>query len=96
MGAPTLNRINVITYIGYGSGTGETPETALTDYQYNRQQFYNADLSSMPPIYSTTKWVYIIRHGSGAEYSKLQIELMDSINSTSGNKRIYQVKYGNL
>jgi hypothetical protein len=96
MGAPTLNRINVITYIGYGEGTGETPETALTDYQYNAQQFYVADLSEMPPSYTPTKRVYIIKHGNGTDHSKLQIDYMQSITSTSGNKRIYQVKYGNL
>jgi hypothetical protein len=96
MGSPTLNRINVITYVGYGSGTGVTQETALTDYKYNAQQFYVADLSEMPPVYNLTKQVYIIRHGNGTVYSKVQINYMQSITSTSGNKRIYQVNYKNL
>jgi hypothetical protein len=96
MGAPVQNRLNVITYIGYGSGTGETPETALTDYQYDRQQFYIADLSTMPPTYNLTNFVYIVKHGNGTAHSKVQISYMQSITSTSGNKRIYKVKYANL
>lgn len=71
MGAPTLNRINVITYIGYGEGNGETGDTALTDYQYDQQQFYTADLSEMPPTYTLNKWVYIIKHGNGTDHSKV-------------------------
>jgi hypothetical protein len=93
MGAPTLNRLNVITYAGYGSGDGNTGETALTDYQYDQQQFYIADLSTMPPAYNLTKTVYIIKHGNGTDHSKVQISYMQSITSTSGNKRIYQVNY---
>jgi hypothetical protein len=93
MGAPILNRLNIISYVGYGSGDGETGETALTDYLYDRQQFYTADLSTMPPAYNLTKRVYIIKHGNGTDYSKVQISYMQSINSTSGNKRIYEVKY---
>jgi hypothetical protein len=96
MGAPTLNRINVMTYIGYGSGDGETADTALTDYRYGAWQFYDADLSEMPPIYSTTKWVYIIKHGNGTDHSKVQIDKMQSITSTSGNRRIYKVNYKKL
>jgi hypothetical protein len=96
MGAPTLNRINVITYIGYGSGDGETADTALTDYLYNAQQFYTADLTTMPPTYSLTKWVYIIKHGNGTDYSKVQISYMQSFTSTAGNRRIYEVAYKKL
>jgi hypothetical protein len=96
MGAPTLNRLNVITWVGYGSGDGATGDTALTDYLYNAQQFYVADLSTMPPTYSLTKRVYIIKHGNGTDYSKVQIDYMQSITSTSGNKRIYEVKYKKL
>jgi hypothetical protein len=96
MGAPTQNRLNVMTYVGYGSGTGATPETALTDYKYNAQQFYVADLSTMPPTYNLTRQVYIIKHGNGTDHSKLQIHYMQSITSTSGNKRIYKVNYKKL
>lgn len=96
MGVPTLSRLNVITYIGYGSGNGESPETALTDYQYDQQQFYIADLSDMPPTYNLTKLVYIIKHGNGTDHSKVQITNMQSITSTSGNKRIYVVNYKKL
>jgi hypothetical protein len=97
MGSPAENRLNVITYIGYGSGTGTIGSEPLTDYQYNQYQFYNADLSTMPPVYSTTKWVYIIRHGNGTDYSKVQIVTMNSISSAkNGNSRIYQINYAPL
>jgi hypothetical protein len=96
MGAPSLNRLNVMTYVGYGGGDGNTPGTALTDYQYNQDQFYDANLSTMPPTYNLTKRVYIIKHGNGTDHSKLQIDYMQSISSTSGNKRIYRVNYKNL
>jgi hypothetical protein len=97
MGDPTENRINVMTYIGYGSGNGDSASTPLTDYNYSAQQFYNANLSEMPPIYSTTQRVYIIRHGNGTEYSKVQITSMGTINSAKdGNRRIYQINYALL
>lgn len=91
MGAPVLNRLNVITYVGYGAGTGATVGDPLTDYKYNAKQYYTADLSTMPPVYSLTRQVYIVRHGNGADHSKIQITALDTVASTKGNKRIYSL-----
>jgi hypothetical protein len=49
----------------------------------------------MPPTYSLTQQVYIIRHGDGNNYSNVQITEMDTQASTKGNKRIYSIKYQN-
>jgi hypothetical protein len=96
MGEPVLNRLNVISYAGYGKGSGDTVEDPLTDYKYNAKQYYSANLSTMPPVYSMTNQVYIIKHGDGVHYSKLQIRSMDSLASTRGNRRVYLVKYRNF
>jgi hypothetical protein len=96
MGAPVLNRLNMISYVGYGSGTGTTAEDPLTDYKYNAKQYYIADLSTMPPVYSLTRHVYIIRHGNGSDYSKVQITALDTIASTKGNRRVFSLTYQNF
>jgi hypothetical protein len=95
MGLPVLNRLNVITYVGYGEGTG-TEGDPLTDYKFNANQYYNADLSTMPPVYSITKQVYIVKHGTGEAYSRVQITAMDTQASTKGNKRIFIITYQNF
>jgi hypothetical protein len=97
MGAPAERTINVMTYIGYGSGDGSSAEVPLTDYKFNKKQFYNADMSDMPPVYSVTNQVYVITHGDGVSHSKVQITAMESIVSAkNGNRRIYQIKYAPL
>jgi hypothetical protein len=79
-----LRRLNVITYKGYGVETdtannGSSRDTAFgLGYAYDKHQFYyNPPMPDgslrMPPDFKPTGWVYIIRHGNGAEYSKLQI-----------------------
>jgi hypothetical protein len=96
MGAPALNRLNVITYVGYTSGTG-TEDDPLTGYAYDQKQYYEADLSTMPPVFSVTNRVYIVKHSDGEHYSKVQITAMDSISSAKkGNKRIYAIVYETL
>jgi hypothetical protein len=98
MGDATLNQLNVITYIGYGSGTGtgDSKDSPLTDYKYNAKQYYHANLSTMPPVYSVTRQVYIVRHGDGLHYSKMHIIALESLPSTSGAKRIYAMRYENF
>jgi hypothetical protein len=98
MGAPTLNQINVMTYIGYGSGTGDglSEGSPLTDYKYNAQAYYHADLSTMPPPYSVTRQVYIVRHGDGVHYTKMHIAGLETQSSTGGEKRIFALRYENF
>ncbi|MDR1933760.1 MAG: hypothetical protein LBQ57_13165 [Spirochaetales bacterium] len=77
--------LNTMTYIGYGSGDGES-SNAFWDYKYNAKQFYHFDLSAaMPPptsAYSATKNVYIIKNGAGNGYIELQISDIET--PTSG------------
>jgi hypothetical protein len=88
-GTTTAN-LNKITYIGYGQGAG-TASDNFFDYQYNADQFYTADLATMPPVYNATKRVYIIRHGDGSGYTELQITSMEG--GTSGAPRVYTGYY---
>jgi hypothetical protein len=96
MGSPTLNQLNVISYVGYGEGDGLTEATPLTHYQYNARQYYNANLSTMPPVYSETRQVYIVKHGDGEHYSKMHIRALETLPSTSGAKRIFVMRYQNF
>ncbi|MDR2617407.1 MAG: hypothetical protein LBC62_00930, partial [Treponema sp.] len=93
MGSPVLNQLNVISYVGYGSGNGLTEDNPLTDYRYNAQAYYSANLSTMPPVYSVTRQVYIVRHGDGEHYTRMHIIAMETTPSTSGAKRIFAVRY---
>jgi hypothetical protein len=102
MGPPEKDSLNFITFLGYGNITsdaasGDTAEDPYSDYQYDQKQFYIADTSTMPPVYTLTNRVYIIRHADGLTYSKIQITAMDSISSTSsGSRRIYKILYSGL
>jgi hypothetical protein len=73
-------RINVMTFTGYGNEDkkdGKTKAAALSaSFRYNKKQFYAA--RGMPPSYSLTSRVYIIRHGDGGGESKLQIRVYES------------------
>ncbi|MDR1949386.1 MAG: hypothetical protein LBQ38_08340 [Spirochaetaceae bacterium] len=76
-------RLNVITFKGYDNENqataGLTQETAFSlGYLYDKKQFYyNPPLPNgglrMPPDFRATNQVYIVRHGNGADYSKVQI-----------------------
>jgi hypothetical protein len=96
MGSPVLNQLNVISYVGYGTGGGEIEADPLTDYRYNARQYYRADLSTMPPVYSVTRQVYIVKHGDGEHYSKMHITALETLPSTSGAKRIFMIRYKNF
>jgi hypothetical protein len=79
---PVKQILNVITYAGYPSGDGLTPETRFgyhapgdmavySPYDFNKKQAYT--MRGMPPNYTPTKQVYIVRHGDGVKYSKVQL-----------------------
>jgi hypothetical protein len=73
-------RINVMTFAGYGNETkrdGKTRSVAFSaSFSYNKRQFYSA--RGMPPAYTVTSRVYIIRHGDGRGESKVQIRAYES------------------
>jgi hypothetical protein len=81
MGVPTVQRMNIMTYLGFPGGTGTeadpfTPHDMVDmgsyeGYNFNKKQFYR--WYSMPPKYSPTGQVYIIRLGNGAGYAKLKV-----------------------
>jgi hypothetical protein len=81
---PVEQFLNVITYAGYGTGDGLSPETrfeyntpdmsnmaGFIPYLFNKRQAYR--MTGMPPNYTPTKQVYIVRHGDGEHYSKVQL-----------------------
>jgi hypothetical protein len=96
MGAPTLNQLNVISYVGYGEGAGLSEDDPLTGYNYGARQYYHANLSTMPPVYSVTRQVYIVKHGDGEHYSQMHITALETIPSTSGEKRVFAMRYLNF
>jgi hypothetical protein len=79
---PVRQIMNVITYAGYPDGDGLTVETCFkyhvpgdmavySPYDFNKKQAYR--MVGMPPNYTPTGQVYIVRHGDGVKYSKLQV-----------------------
>jgi hypothetical protein len=75
-------RINVMTFAGYTNEAkrdGKTRQTAFSaSFSYNKRQFYAA--RGMPPSYTLTGRVYIVRHGDGRGTSKVQIRVYESQN----------------
>jgi hypothetical protein len=81
--------LNVMTYLGYPESdkpesNGLTMEThfkrkepdssgmaSYVPYLFDQKQFFS--MRGMPPNYTPTYRVYIVRHGSGADYSKIQV-----------------------
>jgi hypothetical protein len=97
-------RLNVMTYLGYPVGDGASQATSYAArniappfddttkaYDYDKKQFYTS--GNMPPKYSLTNEVYIIKHGDGAGYSKIQIIEYSSTTSPSADN--YTIKYQN-
>jgi hypothetical protein len=73
MGAPAETRLNVMSYVGYDNeaeADGLSSETALSGYSYNKKEYY---ASASMGAYNSTDRVYIIKHGDGTHYSKIQI-----------------------
>jgi hypothetical protein len=94
-GMPTTqNNLNVMTYIGYGFGTGDGDgstygtdgKAPFASYQYDADAFYKQ--GEQMGSYAMTRKVYIIRHGTGSGYTKIQITAMESPEGTSG-PRVY-------
>ncbi|MDR1655657.1 MAG: hypothetical protein LBR96_06625 [Treponema sp.] len=77
--------MNIMTYFGFNGGTkdGLATGTAFTSNAYTGDsvtyKYFDFDKKAfwshlgMPPVYSPTNQVYIIRHAGGAGFSKLQV-----------------------
>jgi hypothetical protein len=97
MGAAAPSRINIMTFVGYSNedendGLSQDKPFAAP-YNYNKKQFYSGG-SGMPPVYTPTNQIYIIKHGDGSGYSKIQITAYES--NTTTNTDTYQIKYQNF
>jgi hypothetical protein len=91
MSSATETVINIMTYVGYGSGDGSSSENAFQSYAYNQKQFYK---SATMGAFEPTGQVYIIKHGDGSHYSKIKIEEYES--STANGTDTYLIRYQNL
>ncbi|MDR1248433.1 MAG: HmuY family protein [Treponema sp.] len=81
---------------GYTAGSGDYstyPATGpLTDYKYDQQQYYTSSShGGGGPTFASSNQVYIIRHGDGGHYSKIQI-----VYEFASSKDNWQVKYQNF
>jgi hypothetical protein len=87
-------RINVMTFADYSNEEkkdGKTKDAALSPtFSYNKRQFYSA--RGMPPAYSLTGRVYIIRHGDGGGESKVQVRAYESRSREDADRYIITVQ----
>jgi hypothetical protein len=68
--------VNVMNHVAWSSGDGASRETTFTGAQYNSGEakaFITATPGKMPPDFSPTNRVYIIKHGNGNGYCRIQI-----------------------
>jgi hypothetical protein len=104
----TSSQMNVMTYLGYASGSGNSSEDCYqmnptpTGSDYSTYKAYNYDKKSaitasagMPPVYGVSEQVYIIRHGTGDKYSKIQIADYTSTTGSSASDT-YDITYQNF
>jgi hypothetical protein len=92
----SLRRINMMTFTGYGNeakNDGKTRASAFSaSFSYNKKQFYSA--RGMPPSYTLTNRVYIVRHGDGKGESKIQIRAYESQSRKDTDR--YTIAYQNF
>jgi hypothetical protein len=107
-GNGTALNLNVMTYLGYypnTSGDGNSVSepyrtnpaagvdmTTYLPYTYDKHQFYRMT-DMMNSVFEATKEVYIIRHGNGTDYSKIQIEGYGYSSSTGA---VFDILYQNF
>ncbi|MDR1248470.1 MAG: HmuY family protein [Treponema sp.] len=86
MGAASQQTVNVINHFAWSSGDGNSADTKLTSAQYDSggaKGFITATPGKMPPDYTVTKRVYIIKGGSGgSNYHRIQITGYSSVSGT--------------
>jgi hypothetical protein len=102
MGVPAIQRMNIMTYLGFpgGTGTEEDPfvPRTMTDmgsyvgYNFDKKQFYR--WHSMPPKYSPTGQTYIVKRGDGSGYSKVRIS--DIYLEGPYTHYVFEVQYQNF
>jgi hypothetical protein len=89
MSAAAEEHLNVMTYLGYPDSDkpesnglamethfkrkepDETGMASYVPYLFDQKQFYT--MRGMPPNYTPTYRVYILRHGNGTDHSKIQV-----------------------
>jgi hypothetical protein len=87
MGAATVTTLNVMSYVGYRNEDDVDGISAATafgvkaddpadtmPYLYDKKNYYaSGPMGAAGPTWSSSGQVYIIRHGDGENYSKIQI-----------------------
>jgi hypothetical protein len=99
---PVEQLLNVITYAGYPEGDGLSVASCFkyhfpgdmaiySPYKFNKKQPYT--MTGMPPNYTPTKQVYIVRHGDGEQYSKAQLSEVYLERGTDPSHFVMQVRH---
>jgi hypothetical protein len=108
MSNPSETIMNVMTYLGYVSGTGAEAapfspspfsmgDNTKKMYEFNKKQCYDHRGGTMPPRYDPTKQVYIITHADGINKSKFQLSAVEVIYQTGPSpvlKAAMEFKFG--
>ncbi|MDR1362787.1 MAG: HmuY family protein, partial [Spirochaetaceae bacterium] len=68
------NTLNVINFTGYDAGSGTEADPFKT-FKYDQKQFYTSGSG-----YPVTNMVYIVQHGDGVHYSKIQVSRYEYAN----------------
>jgi hypothetical protein len=95
MGGASETTLNVMSYAGYDNeadNDGLTQPSPLAGYSYNKKQYYN---SPSMGTYASTDQVYIIRHGDGSHYSKIQITY-EYASTPAPAKDVWLISYQNF
>jgi hypothetical protein len=110
--ATASSRFNVMTYWGFGGGTGtaEDPYTTKTydgsagyvPYTYDKKNYVSMISMTGPngAEFEMSNEVYIIKHGDGTHYSKLQVTEYTSVTTGTGmgapSDETYKITYRNF
>jgi hypothetical protein len=97
-GSAAASRLNVMTFVGYSNESendGLSQEKNFSaPYSYDKKQYYVG--AGMPPKFDVTNQIYIIKHGDGSTYSKVQVTAYASNTADGASIDEYQIKYQNF
>lgn len=81
MGGASATNHNVMSFPGYSAGDG-TEASPFTTVDFSKSAFFS--YAGMPPVFEMNNRVYLVRHGNGTDFSKVQITSMEYFSGDDG------------
>ena len=94
MGPAAETLTNLMNFPGYVNGTGIETDPYRDGGTWDQVQY--CESSGMPPTYIMTDRVYVVRHGDGAGYSKVQLMSLEYSTVGTVTTYVFRFRYENI